>query len=664
MPSPAPISSPALPPPSLRLARILGAILLGVLAISLIASVRQESQTFDEANHLYAGFMYWHHADFGRNPEHPPLAKLLAALPLLSMGLKEAPPAPIANFKVRDFNEGEGFLYRGDADAILLRGRLVIACFTLALGLLVFLAAQEMFGNLAALLALTLFVFEPTLLANGAIVTTDMPLACLFFASVYTFYRYVTKPVFLRLVLCAFVAGLALAAKHSGVLVLPTLFLLAIAGYFTAPASGDRRTLRLSQLALVLIFICVVSYAVVWAVYGFRFAARPGSLQITPLLTDYAAGMSSLVERYAILFCARHHLLPEAYLFGWVDVLLISTYRGSFVFGHMYPTGKWFFFPAVFLIKSTLALLVLLVLAPFARIRNHRRELLFLGIPVVFFFATAIASMLNIGVRHVLPIYPFCILLAGAVAASLAARNLPARIAVAALLVLTFASSLHAFPDYLAYSNEVAGGPSNTYNLVEGANDEWGQGLKWTKTYLDQHPSSQCWIDPYEPNVDPAYYGIPCRPLLSGFQYFVGLAPDSTPPSTLTGTILLATTDHVGLHFDPGELNPYQPLHDRKPDAVIGNIFLVYNGSFALPLLAADTDASAVTSLLRRHRNAEALARAQHGALLAPDSAYVIHALALALRANGRTAEADAAAARSIQLATTIYPEYQKALAK
>lgn len=655
------------------LTRLIAAVLLAVLAILMVASVRQESQIFDEADHLYAGFEYWHHGDFGRNPEHPPLAKLLVALPLLSMGLKEAPAYSSPFFKARDFVEGEHFLYSGNADAILLRGRMVIACFTLVLGLLVFLAARQMFGDLAALLALGLFAFEPVVLSNGALVTTDMPLACLFFASVYAFYRYVSMPNFRRVTVCAVAAGLAIVTKHSGILILPTLFLLALVTRWTAAAeagarnnAGSAQTRRSPvgwrELAIALTFIALVSYLIVWAAYGFRFAARPGGLQITPLLADYAAGMVHPLERSAILFCAHHHLLPEAYLYGWVDILLISSERRTFVFGQMHATGQWFFFPGMFLIKSTLTLMALLLLVPFAGLRKLRREVLSLAVPVAFFFATAIASMLNMGVRHLLPTYPFCLVLAGAAAASLAKRSVAGRIAVAALLAFAIVSSLHSFPDYLAYANEIFGGPSHAYEMVTDSNDDWGQGLKWTKAYLDQHPTSDCWIVYANPMVDPAYYGIPCHRLLSGFDHHYGFAPQLHLPATLTGTIFLSATDRVGLWWGPGELNPYQPLHDLKPEALIGNNILVYKGSFDLPLLAAETDAMAATTLLRQKRDAEALARAVRAAQLAPDSADVNHVLAAALRANGRTAEADQAAARSVHLAQTVYPEYQKSL--
>src|SRR6516162_5976733 len=109
------------------LANIIAIALLAVMAVLLVSSVRQESQTFDESTHLFAGFEYWKHTDFGINPEHPPFAKLLAALPLLPMGLHEPPALPIPFFKAQNFINGTQFLYAADADAILLRGRLMIA---------------------------------------------------------------------------------------------------------------------------------------------------------------------------------------------------------------------------------------------------------------------------------------------------------------------------------------------------------------------------------------------------------------------------------------------------------------------------------------------------------------------------------------------------------
>src|SRR5882757_716656 len=355
--------SPALQPPALtpRITNLIAAILLAVMAILLVTSVRQQSQTFDESTHLFAGFEYWKHADFGRNPEHPPFVKLLASLPLLPMGLHEPPAIPIPFFKAQDLVNGGQLLYTANAEAILLRGRFMIALLSLTLGLLLFLATKEIFGPLAAVLALFLFAFEPNLLANGAIVTTDIGLALFFFASVYTFYRFCNKPSAVRLALCAVATALCIVAKHSGVLILPTLVLLALVDLFL-PATGNTaaaqdRKHHLRQLSLALLAIAVFSYVVLWAFYGFRYAARPGQLQLIPTLSVYAGALTH----------PHQHSL--------IDILLTRGARPTFIFGHLYSTAKWFFFPAVFLLKTTLTLMLFLLLLPFAHIYGRRREL-------------------------------------------------------------------------------------------------------------------------------------------------------------------------------------------------------------------------------------------------------------------------------------------------
>jgi hypothetical protein len=493
-----------------------------------------------------------------------------------------------------------------------------------------------------------------------------MPLACLFFASVYAFYRYLNKPSLPRLALTALAAALAIATKHSGILILPTLALLAVADVLTTntPSNprGDPKKHRLLELAAALLVITAVSYLFLWAIYGFRFAARPGQLLMVPALADFASAIPHPWQRSLIAFFARHHLLPEAYLYGWADILLIPSTRGAtFIFGRLYSSGQWFFFPVIFLLKTTLTLLILLLLVPFARLHHRRRELLCLILPPVFFFLVAISSMLNMGVRHLLPIYPFCIVLAGAAAASFATRSLRSRIAIAALLLFAVISSLHSYPDFLAYSNELDGGPSHTYRTLTDSNADWGQGFKWTKTYLDQHPTPDCWINYTNPIFNPSYYGIRCKPLVSGLGHFIGFGT-APIPSTITGTVLLSSTDASGLIWGPGNLNPYQSFFDRPPDDKIGNIILVYRGTFNVPLLAAQTNAAAALTLLRQRRIPEALALAQTAAAQAPYSAEINALLGQTLLASGRVPEGRQAITNAIHLAQTNHPEYQKFL--
>ena len=131
--------------------------LLIILSLQLFFSVRRESQTWDEANHIFAGYRSWTHADFGLNPEHPPLVKLLATAPLLG----PQPQVPVLEerfFKEDAFLRGKEFLYQNDADKILARTRMAAATLTLLTALVVFFGTREMFGTGAAFIALTLLV--------------------------------------------------------------------------------------------------------------------------------------------------------------------------------------------------------------------------------------------------------------------------------------------------------------------------------------------------------------------------------------------------------------------------------------------------------------------------------------------------------------------------
>ena len=206
------------PNPSRGLQAAEVACLLIVLALQLALSARRESQTWDEACHIFAGYNYWKNADFGDNPEHPPLVKLLATLPLLRLPLN-VPPHPGVFSKEEDFLTATQFVYSNDAEMILFRTRMAAALLTLLLGLLVFAAAKEMFGLIPAFLALALLVFEPNILAHGAVVTTDVGFSCFLLATVYAFYRYVKKTGAGRLALTRLAAGFGLATKHSAILI-------------------------------------------------------------------------------------------------------------------------------------------------------------------------------------------------------------------------------------------------------------------------------------------------------------------------------------------------------------------------------------------------------------------------------------------------------------
>jgi hypothetical protein len=424
------------------------ALLLAIMASELFLAARQQSQTSDEGVHIVSGYESWKSFDFGFNPEHPPLVKLVAVLPLLWSNVRAPSAVPNIDIMGMEFSAGREFLYASNANTVLWRTRAAAAVFTICLGLAVFLVAYSIAGAGPAFLALGLLAFEPNFLAHGALVTTDVGATLGIFLGSAAFYFYLRKPTAIRLLGAGLAAGICLGTKHSGILLFPILAVLALAELVSwrdlmagkLPPGFARRSLRLKA---ALVSIAGISLVVLWSLYGFRYAARPHGLSIDPALPGFAERHMHGVSTTILLGLARWHLLPESYLYG----LGVASARGAvptIIFGKYYPSTQWFYFPSVFAIKSTLAFLALLCLVPLSGVirgKQFRRELLLLTIPPAVYFIVAISSGLNIGVRHLLPVYPFLIVLASIAAWNLALRNRRFAVFVALLVAFHVASS-------------------------------------------------------------------------------------------------------------------------------------------------------------------------------------------------------------------------------
>ena len=630
-------------------------LLLIVLALQLFLSVRKESQTWDEANHIFAGYRSWTHGDYGLNPEHPPLVKLLATAPLLSSQPK-VPALEERFFKEDAFLRGKEFLYQNDPDKILARTRTAAAILTLLTALVVFFGTREMFGIGSAFLALTLLVFDPNLLAHGALITTDVGLSCFMFLSVYMFYRFVKSPSALRLILAGLAVGLVLAVKHTGLLILPILFLLTLCEIILQKQFSRHALKLLGSLVL----IALIGWVVLWAFYRFRYDARPNGLQLNPPLAEYIKGLEPH-EAWPISTMARWHILPESYLYGLADVRLTANYYTSYVLGKVYAHGVWFYFPVAFLIKSTIGVLALLLLSLVvlaARRFNPHREILFLIVPVVFYLIVALTVGMNIGVRHILVVFVFMyLIICGATRARGRKRRTWAYI-VGVLVLVHVASSVMAFPNYLAYANELWGGPSQTHKYLTDSNSDWGQQLKSVGQYLNQRGVKECWFVYFAAGVaEPSYYGIPCKPLPTINTLW--LNEPIEVPETINGPVLISASNLSGVEFGPGPLDPYGQFKLLKPTAVIDRGVFVFDGQFELPLAAAISKVQKAQNLAHANQLDQALQEARAAVALAPNAIQTQLALGDVLLAMGEVEQARACYEKALELAKTIEPEFQ-----
>ncbi|MGC1451988.1 MAG: glycosyltransferase family 39 protein [Candidatus Sulfotelmatobacter sp.] len=641
------------------------ACLLILLSLQLTLSARRESQTWDEACHIFAGYNYWTTANFGDNPEHPPLVKLLATLPLLQLPLK-VPAHPGVFSKEEDFLTATQFVFSNDAEVILFRTRMAAALLTLLLGALVFAVAKEMFGSVPAFLALALLVLEPNILAHGAVVTTDVGMSCFLLATVWAFYRYVKKPRAGRLALTGLAAGLGLATKHSAILIFPILLGLAVCevarGRVDAEPgeSKESRARQAMRLLGAIAVIGILSVVILWSFYGFHFHPQAG-VDAGARVVEYAGRLKNPVQAKMIQAAAGWHLLPQSYLYGLADVGFTAEYSHSYLLGTVYPHGRWTYFPVAFVIKTTLGLLILLALVPLslarARIEDWR-ELLFLIVPAAVYFLVAMGSGMNIGVRHILPVYPFLMILAAWGAGQLMQRQRHWAYVVAVLLLWNGVSSARTYPVYLAYANEMWGGPSQTYKYLSDSNADWGQQLKATKKYLDAHQVKNCWFAYFaDVVVDPKYYGVSCKPLTTIAT--VWLQPAIEVPASVDGKVLISAGTLSGYEFGPGDLNPYDQFQRIPPTAVIEHGLLVFDGHFEIPLASALNHVTRAQLAVQANHLEDALSEAQAAAALAPRSVQAQAELGDVLRRLQRPEESRQAFQKALAAAQTVHPEFQ-----
>jgi 4-amino-4-deoxy-L-arabinose transferase-like glycosyltransferase len=638
------------------------AVVVGLLlaqALLVAALVHRESLTFDEDNHMFAGYMMWKTGDFGLNPEHPPLVKLLATLPILH-GKLWIPPLQGRDFKTESYLDGRDWLARNDgaSQRLVFRMRLAAGLLAWGLALVVFLTAREWFGTGAAVIALTLLIFDPNIMAHSALVTTDMGVSLFFLASIYAFYRYATRPTVARLLVAGLVTGFLAATKHSGILLMPMMLpVLAYEVAIAAKGTRMRQALRLCGAFAATVAIAVV---VLWAFYGFRYAARPAGLTLSTSLTDYVAPLGHF-SASVVLAVARLHLLPESYLMGMVDVKRMAQFYPTFAFNHVYAHGQWWYFPAVILIKTTIGLLALCALAVWAAVTGRigrTRELVYLLAPGAVYLLIAMASGIDIGARHILPLYAMAAIFAGAGAAALA-RNFRVWTAVVTVLVVAHvASSMLTYPNQMAYANAAWGGAKNTHNLLSDANVDWAQQLYQVKDWQDRHPNEECWFAYFaRPEIDPAVYGIRCHALPTIDTLWLG-GWEITPP-VIQGTVLISAGDLSGCEWPSGLVNPYRDFQKLQPAEVIDDSVFVYRGALHTERAAALSRQFAVWRLLGERQMQAAVSLAQEAVAIAPGDLFAESALGDAEFVSGNKDAARAAWQQALAAAHQLEPDAQ-----
>ncbi len=467
--------------------KILVFILLATAFLLPFFSAQNFSPSSDEITHLPSGYSYWKTGQIILNPQHPPFVKLTSALPLLFMNLKFDINDPTLSgpFK-NEWEFGKKLLINNNADRMLLWGRLAPMLISVLLAFFIFKWASEMFSVKAGLLSLFLYVFMPNIIAHAQFVTTDLALAAFSFIALYYLWKFFSAEGGSasggkiknkrHLIYSGLFLGLALGSKFSAVMFLPAVLLLV---FIYAKSGQNDFHLVINRFVKITAIVIAPAFLVVYFSY------------LIP--TDIGFYLKGLRTIYA-----DSNISYNFYLNGQFS-----------------KDGWWYYFLEAFLIKTPIPALVSFAAALifYKKFNINNRDKLFIFLPMLFFSVATSLKAHDIGVRYLLPAFPFLILYTGGLAQVIKIKwDRTMSVAVSSVVIIlglwyTF-SSLSIFPDYLAYFNEFVGGPANGYKYLDDSNLEWRHDLKRFAEYQKQHQDVKLVYSYKNIYFDPKYYGI------------------------------------------------------------------------------------------------------------------------------------------------------------
>jgi hypothetical protein len=537
------------------------AALLAWMAAAMSSTARLETATWDEPTHLTLGYLYWRTGNLWWNQENPALPRLLAALPLVAAG----PRLPVEHESYRRYDTAglrREFLFHNHvpADTLLWLARLPMIGLALVFGLVLALWTRRHFGESAALGALALFALDPNFTAHGRYAATDVPTAACYFFSTIAWARYLRTRRWRDLLLAGLLLGLALATKHSLVLLIPVFLALWLIYWRQHPEE------RPGRAGAGLAAAAAIAVAVVAAVYWPASADVFLKGQWSPMAAQIDASRPDgrFFHRLAETLRLPYH--PYLMGFYWVAITNTTGPPNAYLLGDNVHRSWWYFYPVVFAVKSPLALLAGLAAALGFTLATWRRRLRgiefrwwVLGVPAAAWFAMILWSHWCVGIRHMLPVYPF--LFAG-VAAVLARRR---RILVLVMAAVLLSENAMIYPHYTAFFNGLAGGPARGPEYLVDSNLDWGQDLKKAKAWLDSRGAPNVCIS-YFGTAEPAYYGLTGRPL--------NPVPAAEEREALDCVAMISATHLRGVMVPP---ESFAWLRKREPDARVGYSIYMYD---------------------------------------------------------------------------------------
>lgn len=558
-------------------AEAVGLCLLLLMAVNLLTVIGRKSLTNDEIYHIPAGYYHLVRGDFQLNTEHPPLVKMLAAVPLVF--LKVDAPAAVegaAEDPITRGHETFGRFWhtnRERFDLISFWARVPAVVLTLALGALVFFYARRQFGPRAALLALLLFTLEPTVLAHGRVVQTDVPAALGYLLFFFALERFAESPDTRGALGLGAAMGLALVIKFSMLVIVPVFILAALVLLWSAGRKGQ----SLLSCAARVGWAMLAALVIINAAYYFR------SQPLSP--TDAQWVSSRGAQELAWMMWALpvlSKIVPTSFVYG-ILVVAIHNQQGhpAALLGAYSAQGWWYYFPVAFALKTALPFLILSLAAlPWSLYRlvlRRERKFLLLLLGLFLYAGFSMTSRINIGIRHFLPVFPFLFILCGALLDALLRLKAKRAWSFAILLLLCWMGleTARAYPDYIPYVNELTWSRPRWYYLSD-SNVEWGDDCGALVQYLRERG---------ETKVRAALLGGWVTLREHGIEYVDAMSPDAeqTRYVAIGASFLNGSTVPAQLKGRDGRLLTEEERHDffadyrqRQPEAVFGHSIYLY----------------------------------------------------------------------------------------
>jgi len=498
---------------------LIALILLAIMAVTAILSMKEAALTFDELAHIPAGYSYLTKQDYRINPEHPPLIKDIPAIPLLFLNLnfpddqqvwlqEESAPAWWVQFDL-----GNRFLYYSDNNPreIIFWSRLAMILLLIFLGWLLFYWTKKKWGNTVGLGVLALFSFSPTFLAHGRLVNTDVGAVLGVLIAIIFWLKFLQLPNWKNIFLAGIGFGIAMIFKFSLIILIP--FFVIITPFYAILFSEKNKILKsiIRYAGKGILAAAIGVIFVIWPVYQFHVWNYPPEQQLRDTIADIVNHPVPIARDVTFWMTEQEPLRGLAqYTRGLLMASQRTAWGNTATFMGEIANNSWLhYFPALYLFKIPLAFHILsfIVLAGaiwgIKRLTKEKRFLSWLKnnfiIMAIFiwtsvYWLVSLIGNLNIGIRHLLPVFPFTyILVVLGTVKIISFITMPklkktAIIFVFILFAWYIGSSLSTFPHYIPYYNELAGGTKEGHKIAADSNYDWGQDFYRLLHFIENPP--------------------------------------------------------------------------------------------------------------------------------------------------------------------------------